>query len=370
MLSTPREIPQLKLLSFGHLETTLYLTTGLHNISARRYDMPLIDPVELQEKLFDSPRWNFEHQSDDKIYQHSVVITDAGLRELLFSARDFDGAIWVTEGVLPSSEYALMLRVLSCCGVSLIIFLVRPAKISEDELDMRELELREHCSLAGFSGDEIKIVRGVSSEDSVQALYEACDQVFFPKPKDDDNFLMPVEDVFSIQHKGTIVTGRVGRGKVKIGDEVELLGIRPTKKTTVVGVEAFRRVKDFAVAGDNIGILLRGLKKNEIDRGQVLAKPGSIVVGNLFEAVVYFYPPEHGPKYPPLVGQNFRMIVSGAWSGQATLSRGEFVSGGYSMVTIRTKELIALEALVSFAVIAEGRSAGQGIVTKLLENSL
>jgi elongation factor Tu len=370
--------PQLKILSFGdNFQSRLSLIAGLHNQSANKYQTHAFDLAPHQNSTSiskaETPILHLEHQSEEKLYHHTLLshnnkLPSNTVTNLAYRPQ-YDGAIWVIEELQAPIAQTSLLKVLRCCGAALLIFLDAGKEQHEQELDLLELTLRESCELAGLSGNEGKIIRGDSTKESaVQTLYEACDEAFFPRPTRPDTFMMPIEDVFDIKRKGLVVSGCVERGTVKAGQELELLGIRPMRRVTAIGIEAFRRSKDFAEAGQNIGMMLRGVKRIEIERGQVLAQPGTIQVSDSFEAEVHFSPANQSLNYPPWIGQPFDIVLY-SWRGQATLTAGEFIPHAFSWVTIRTEKPIALETLLSFAIIARARPAGYGLVTKIFDSA-
>jgi len=250
-------------------------------------------------------------------------------------------------------------------------------------LDLVELEVRELLSKYEFPGDDTPIIRGSALKalegdagelgaQSIQKLVEAIDS-FIPEPKRevDKPFLMPVEDVFSISGRGTVATGRVERGKIKVGEEVEIVGIKPTSKTVVTGVEMFRKLLDEGMAGDNIGALLRGIKREEIERGQVLAKPGSITPHTKFEAEAYVLTKEEGGRHTPFFNgyrPQFYFRTTDV-TGVCTLPEGtEMVMPGDNVrVKVDLITPIAMDEGLRFAIREGGRTVGAGVVTKIIE---
>jgi elongation factor Tu len=250
-------------------------------------------------------------------------------------------------------------------------------------LELVEMEIRELLSKYEFPGDEIPIVKGsaklglegVDSElgtQSILKLMEACD-TYIPEPvrATDKTFLMPVEDVFSISGRGTVVTGRVERGIVKVNDEVEIIGIRPTQKTTVTGIEMFRKLLDEGQAGDNCGVLLRGTKKEEVERGQVLAKPGSVKPHKKFKAEAYILTKEEGGRHTPFF-TNYRpqfYFRTTDVTGVVTLKAGtEMVMPGDKVeLNVELITPIAMEQQLRFAIREGGRTVGAGVVVEIIE---
>jgi elongation factor Tu len=247
-------------------------------------------------------------------------------------------------------------------------------------LDLVELEVRELLSSYGFPGDTLPVVRvsalGAINGDpagvaSILALMEALDaSVPMPERQTDKPFLMPIEDVFSISGRGTVVTGRVDRGKVKVGEEVEIVGFRPTMKKVVTGVEMFRKLLDEGVAGDNIGVLLRGLEKDEVERGQVLAKPGSITPHTKFKAEVYVLTKDEGGRHTPFFN-GYRpqfYIRTTDVTGSMHLAEGVemIMPGDNTQITAELITPVAIEKGSRFAIREGGRTVGAGTITEIL----
>jgi elongation factor Tu len=254
----------------------------------------------------------------------------------------------------------------------------------EELLDLVELEVRELLSSYDFPGDDIPVIRGSALEaleaddadaDAVKSIFELMDAVdsYIPMPERDidKDFLMPIEDIFSISGRGTVVTGRVERGVVKVGEEIEIVGIRPTTKTVVTGVEMFRKLLDQGQAGDNIGVLLRGTKKDEVERGQVLAKPGSITPHTKFKGEVYILTKEEGGRHTPFFNgyrPQFYFRTTDV-TGAAQLPEGtEMVMPGDNVnLEVELIAPIAMEKGVRFAIREGGRTVGAGTVTDIIE---
>ncbi|MGH2652622.1 MAG: elongation factor Tu, partial [Actinomycetota bacterium] len=288
------------------------------------------------------------------------------------------------DGPMPQTrEHILLARQV---GVpSIVVFLNKVDMVDDPELlDLVELELRELLSSYDFPGDEIPIIRGsalkaLESGDpsdewgqKVIELIEAVDS-YIPLPERavDKDFLMPIEDIFSISGRGTVVTGRVERGIVKVGDEVEIVGIRPTTKTVVTGVEMFRKLLDQGQAGDNIGVLLRGTKKDDVERGQVLAKPGSITPHTRFKGEVYILTKEEGGRHTPFFNgyrPQFYFRTTDV-TGVANLPEGtEMVMPGDNVnLDVELIAPIAMEKGVRFAIREGGRTVGAGTVTDIVK---
>jgi elongation factor Tu len=298
-----------------------------------------------------------------------------------------DGAILVVsaaDGPMPQTrEHILLARQV---GVPAMVVFMNKCDMVDDEelLDLVELEIRELMSSYDFPGDDIPVVRGSalkalesgSAEDEwgqkIMELMDAVDS-YIPMPERaiDQAFLMPIEDIFSISGRGTVVTGRVERGVVKVGEEVEIIGIRPTTKTVVTGVEMFRKLLDQGQAGDNIGVLLRGTKKDEVERGQVLAKPGSITPHTKFKGEVYILTKEEGGRHTPFFDgyrPQFYFRTTDV-TGVAQLPEGtEMVMPGDNVnLQVELIAPIAMEKGVRFAIREGGRTVGAGTVTDIVE---
>jgi elongation factor Tu len=298
-----------------------------------------------------------------------------------------DGAILVVsaaDGPMPQTrEHILLARQV---GVpSMVVFMNKCDMVDDEELlDLVELELRELLSSYDFPGDDIPIIRGsalkaLESGDAnsewgkkIMELIDAVDS-YIPLPERaiDKDFLMPIEDIFSISGRGTVVTGRIERGIVKVGDEVEIVGIRPTAKTIVTGVEMFKKLLDQGQAGDNIGVLLRGTKKDDVERGQVLAKPGSITPHTVFKGEVYILTKEEGGRHTPFFNgyrPQFYFRTTDV-TGVATLPEGtEMVMPGDNVnLQVELIAPIAMEKGVRFAIREGGRTVGAGTVTEIVK---
>jgi elongation factor Tu len=310
------------------------------------------------------------------------------IKNMITGAAQMDGAILVVsapDGPMPQTrEHVLLARQVNV--PSLVVYLNKCdliGKGDEELIDLVELELRELLSKYEFPGDDTPIIRGAAlkaleGEDSdygvksIQALLDAVDS-FIPEPKReiDKPFLMPVEDVFTITGRGTVVTGRIERGVIKVGEEVEIVGFRETRKTVVTGVEMFRKLLDQGQAGDNAGILLRGTKREEVERGMVLAKPGSIKPHKKFKAEVYILKKEEGGRHTPFFNgyrPQFYFRTTDV-TGVATLPEGtEMVMPGDNInLDVELITPIACEAGLRFAIREGGRTVGAGVVTTIIE---
>jgi elongation factor Tu len=328
-----------------------------------------------------------EYETANRHYAHVDCPGHADyVKNMITGAAQMDGAILVVsaaDGPMPQTrEHILLARQV---GVPYIIVYLNKADMVDDKelLELVEMEVRELLSKYEFPGDDTPIVigsalkalegdKGDLGEGSIFKLAEALDS-YIPQPKRalDGPFLMPVEDVFSISGRGTVVTGRVERGIVKVGDEIEIVGLKPTVKTVCTGVEMFRKLLDQGQAGDNVGILLRGTKREEVERGQVLAKPGSITPHTKFEAEVYVLSKEEGGRHTPFFNgyrPQFYFRTTDV-TGSIELPKGtEMVMPGDNIGMVVTLIVpIAMEEGLRFAIREGGRTVGAGVVAKILE---
>ena len=324
-----------------------------------------------------------EYETPNRHYAHVDCPGHADyIKNMITGAAQMDGAILVvaaTDGPMPQTrEHVLLARQV---GVPSIVVALNKADMVDDEeiLELVELEVRELLNEYDFPGDDTPIVR-VSAlkalegdSDWTPKITELMDAVdnFIPEPERaiDQPFLMPIEDVFSITGRGTVVTGRVERGMVKVGEEIEIIGLRPTTKTTCTGVEMFRKLLDEGRAGDNIGALLRGTKKEEVERGQVLAKPGSITPHTGFTAQVYVLKKEEGGRHTPFFANyhpQFYFRTTDV-TGSIELEEGvEMVMpGDNTVMTVELQKPIAMDEGLRFAIREGGRTVGSGVVTKI-----
>ena len=326
-----------------------------------------------------------EYETENRHYAHVDCPGHADyIKNMITGAAQMDGAILVvaaTDGPMPQTrEHVLLARQV---GVPSIVVALNKADLVDEEeiLELVELEVRELLNEYEFPGDDIPIVR-VSAlkalegdadwESKILELMEAVDS-YIPEPTRDVDkpFLMPIEDVFSITGRGTVVTGRVERGIVKVNEDVEIVGIRPTTKTVCTGVEMFRKLLDEGRAGDNIGVLLRGTKKEEVERGQVLAKPSSITPHTNFAAQVYVLTKEEGGRHTPFFG-NYRpqfYFRTTDITGQIQLPAGTemVMPGDNTEMNVELIAPIAMEEGLRFAIREGGRTVGAGVVAKIIK---
>jgi len=328
-----------------------------------------------------------EYESDNRHYAHVDCPGHADyVKNMITGAAQMDGAILVVsaaDGPMPQTrEHILLARQV---GVPYIVVYLNKADMVDDDelLELVEMEVRDLLSTYEFPGDDTPIITGsalkaLEGDDSeigtqsVEKLVEALDS-FIPQPERaiDGAFLMPVEDVFSISGRGTVVTGRIERGVVKVGDEVAIVGIRDTTKTTCTGVEMFRKLLDDGQAGDNVGVLLRGTKREEVERGQVLAKPGSITPHTKFEAEVYILNKDEGGRHTPFF-KGYRpqfYFRTTDVTGAVELPEGtEMVMPGDNIqMKVELIAPIAMEDGLRFAIREGGRTVGAGVVAKIIE---
>jgi elongation factor Tu len=329
-----------------------------------------------------------EYETDNRHYAHVDCPGHADyVKNMITGAAQMDGAVLVVsaaDGPMPQTrEHVLLARQVNV--PHMVVYMNKTDQVDDEELlDLVELEIRELLSQYEFPGDDIPIVRGsalkaLESEDpdsaecqSIWDLMEAVDS-YIPQPERDidKDFLMPIEDIFSISGRGTVVTGRIERGIVHVGDEVEIVGIRDTEKTTVTGVEMFRKLLDEGQAGDNVGVLLRGTKKDEVERGQVLANPGSITPHTKFKGEVYVLTKEEGGRHTPFF-QGYRpqfYFRTTDVTGASELPEGtEMVMPGDNVnLSVDLIAPIAMEKGVRFAIREGGRTVGAGTVTEIIE---
>ncbi|MDQ7251722.1 elongation factor Tu [Dongia sedimenti] len=328
-----------------------------------------------------------EYETKARHYAHVDCPGHADyVKNMITGAAQMDGAILVVsaaDGPMPQTrEHILLARQV---GVpALVVFMNKVDMVDDPELlDLVELEVRELLSSYQFPGDKIPIIRGSAlcaledkqpeiGHDAILKLMQAVDE-FIPQPErpKDRPFLMPIEDVFSISGRGTVVTGRVERGIVKVGEEVEIIGLKPTVKTTVTGVEMFRKLLDSGEAGDNIGALLRGTKREEVERGQVLAKPGSITPHTKFKAEAYILTKEEGGRHTPFF-TNYRpqfYFRTTDVTGTVQLPAGtEMVMPGDNIsMEVHLIAPIAMDEGLRFAIREGGRTVGAGVVASIIE---
>jgi elongation factor Tu len=328
-----------------------------------------------------------EYETSKRHYAHVDCPGHADfIKNMITGAAQMDGAVLVVsaaDGPMPQTrEHILLAR--QVLVPYIVVFLNKTDMVDDPELlDLVELEVRELLSTYEFPGEEIPVIRGSALEalehptdpekaKCIMALVDALD-TYIPVPQRavDLPFLMPVEDVFSITGRGTVGTGRVDRGQVRIGDEVEIVGVRETRKTVVTGVEMFRKILDEGQAGDNIGVLLRGVDKRDLERGMVLAKPGSITPHKKFEAEVYVLTKEEGGRHTPFFGgyrPQFFFRTTDV-TGSIALAQGTemVMPGDHTTMAVELVTPIAMDQGLRFAIREGSRTVGAGTVTKIVE---
>ena len=390
-----RKKPHVNIGTIGHIEhgkTTL--TAAITKIAGLKGSGSFISYDEIDKAPEEKERGitiataHVEYETDKRHYAHVDCPGHADyIKNMITGAAQMDGGILVvaaTDGPMPQTrEHILLARQV---GVpQLVVFLNKCDLVDDEELlELVELEVRELLSSYDFPGDDVPVIRGSALKalecddpDAPEAkciieLLQACDD-FIPDPERDIDkpFLMPIEDVFSISGRGTVVTGRVERGVIKVGDVVEIVGIKPTAQTTCTGVEMFRKLLDQGEAGDNIGVLLRGTKRDEVERGQVLAAPKSITPHKKFKAEVYVLSKEEGGRHTPFFSgyrPQFYFRTTDI-TGVINLPEGvEMVMpGDNSQFLVELIAPIAMEAGLRFAIREGGRTVGSGVVTEIIE---
>ena len=390
-----RTKPHVNIGTIGHVDhgkTTLTaaITTVLgkqnKNIVVRGYD-EIDNAPEEKERGITINTTHVEYETANRHYAHVDCPGHADyVKNMITGAAQMDGAILVVsaaDGPMPQTREHILLA--KQVGVPYIVVFLNKVDMVEDAelLDLVEMEVRELLTSYGFPGDDTPIVKGSAlkalegdqseiGEPAILKLMEAVD-AYIPEPKRpvDGDFLMPIEDVFSISGRGTVVTGRVERGVIKVGEEVEIVGLRDTQKTTCTGVEMFRKLLDQGQAGDNVGILLRGTKREEVERGQVLCKPTTIKPHTKFKAEVYVLTKEEGGRHTPFF-KNYRpqfYFRTTDVTGSVVLPEGvEMVMPGDNVkLEVQLIAPIAMEKGQRFAIREGGHTVGAGVVSEIIE---
>jgi elongation factor Tu len=390
-----RNKPHVNIGTIGHIDhgkTTLTaaITKTLGMLGKAEYvPFDQIDKApEEKERGITIATAHVEYQTDKRHYAHVDCPGHADyIKNMITGAAQMDGAILVvaaTDGPMPQTrEHILLARQV---GVPYVVVFMNKCDMVDDPelLELVELEVRELLTAYGFPGDDIPVIKGsalkaLESDDPkseackpILELMDACDS-YIPDPQRDIDkpFLMPIEDVFSISGRGTVVTGRCERGILKVGDEVEIVGIKATVKTTCTGVEMFRKILDQGQAGDNIGALLRGVKRDDVERGQVLAKPGSITPHRIFKGEVYVLSKEEGGRHTPFFSgyrPQFYFRTTDI-TGVVTLAEGVemIMPGDNATFNVELIAPIAMETGLRFAIREGGRTVGAGVVTEIVE---
>ena len=384
-----RTKPHVNIGTIGHVDhgkTTLTAAITKFFGDFKAYDQIDAAPEEKARGITISTA-HVEYETDARHYAHVDCPGHADyVKNMITGAAQMDGAILVVsaaDGPMPQTrEHILLARQVGVPAI--VVYLNKCDQVDDEELlELVELEVRELLSSYEFPGDDIPIVKGSAlvalddgdkklGEDSIRELLAAVDD-YIPTPErpKDQPFLLPIEDVFSISGRGTVVTGRVERGVIKVGEEVEIVGIRDTTKTTCTGVEMFRKLLDQGEAGDNVGVLLRGTKREDVERGQVLCKPGSVTPHTKFKAEAYILTKEEGGRHTPFF-TNYRpqfYFRTTDVTGVVTLPEGtEMVMPGDNVTMDVTLIVpIAMEEKLRFAIREGGRTVGAGVVSQIIE---
>ena len=394
-----RTKPHINIGTIGHVDhgkTTLTAAITMLQSKAFGGDIRTYEDIdnapEEKERGITINTAHVEYQTEKRHYAHVDCPGHADyVKNMITGAAQMDGAILViaaTDGPMAQTrEHILLARQVGVPAI--VVFINKTDQVDDPELlELVEMEVRELLTEYDFDGDSIPVImgsalqageallKGAGPEDEalkpIVDLMKAVDD-YIPEPQRllDQPFLMPIEDVFSIEGRGTVVTGRVERGKVKVGQEIELVGLKPTTKTTVTGVEMFRKILDEGEAGDNVGCLLRGIKKDDVDRGQVLAVPGSITPHTKFKAEVYVLSKEEGGRHTPFFNgyrPQFYFRTTDV-TGVITLPEGtEMVMPGDNItMDVELIQPIAMEKTLQFAIREGGRTVGAGRVTEVIE---
>ena len=387
-----RNKPHLNIGTIGHVDhgkTTL--TSAIHYVLSKKGVAKFLKYEEIDKAPEEKARGvtiNLHHSEYETAKRHYAHIDAPGhadyIKNMITGAAQMDGAILVVsapDGPMPQTrEHILLAQQVNVPGI--IVFLNKCDMVQDKEiLDLVEMEVRDLLTKYKFPGDKIPVIRGSAlkalSDDpegikAIEKLMKTVDE-YFPEPIRplDKPFLMPVEDVFTISGRGTVATGRVERGVIKTGEEVEIVGIKNTKKSVITGVEMFRKTLDEARAGDNVGLLLRGIEKDDIQRGQVIAKPGSITPHTEFEAEVYILKKEEGGRHTPFF-KGYRpqfYIRTTDITGELNLpEKVEMVMPGDNVkITGKLIYPVAMEAGLKFAIREGGHTVGAGVITKIIK---
>lgn len=389
-----RSKPHCNIGTIGHVDhgkTTL--TAAITKVLAEKGDAEFVDYANIDKAPEERARGitintsHVEYETDNRHYAHVDCPGHADyVKNMITGAAQMDGAILVVsaaDGPMPQTrEHILLARQVGVPAI--VVYMNKVDQVDDPELlELVEMEIRDLLSSYDFPGDEIPIIKGSAlavlengdpkiGHDSIIELMKAVDS-YIPQPErpKDKPFLMPIEDVFSISGRGTVVTGRVERGVLHVGDEIEIVGIKPTQKTTCTGIEMFRKLLDEGEAGDNIGVLLRGTKREEVERGQVLAAPGSITPHTKFTCECYILTKEEGGRHTPFFS-NYRpqfYFRTTDVTGSIELKEGtEMVMPGDNITMTATLiHPIAMNEGLRFAIREGGHTVGAGVVTKIIE---
>jgi len=386
-----RNKPHLNIGTIGHVDhgkTTL--TSAITHVLAKVGMAKALKYDEIDNAPEEKARGvtiNIHHSEYETAKRHYAHIDAPGhadyVKNMITGAAQMDGAILVVsapDGPMPQTrEHILLAKQVAV--PSIVVFMNKCDMVDDKELlDLVEMEVRELLTKYGYPGDQIPVIRGsalkaiqgdADAEKSITDLMSTVDE-YIPDPvrELDKPFLMPVEDVFSIKGRGTVVTGRVTRGKVKVGETIEIVGIKPTQSTVVTGVEMFRKILDEGLAGDNVGVLLRGIEKEQVERGQVLAAVGSVKPHTEFESEVYVLAKEEGGRHTPFfTGYRPQFYIQTTdVTGEVTLPAGvEMVMPGDSTkMNVKLIVAVALEEGLRFAIREGGHTVGAGVITKII----
>jgi elongation factor Tu len=388
-----RTKPHLNIGTIGHVDhgkTTL--TAAITNVlskqpgnKTRAYKFDEIDNApEEKERGVTINISHLEYETEKRHYAHIDCPGHADyIKNMITGAAQMDGAILVisaADGPMPQTrEHVILARQVNVPAI--VVFLNKCDTVDDKEIiDLVEADVRELLKKYKFPGDEVPVIRGsalkalngdAEAEKQILELMKSVDE-YVPEPKRDvdKSFLMPIEDVFAIKGRGTVVTGRVERGKLKLNEEIEIVGLKESKKTVATGLEMFRKTLDETVAGDNVGVLLRGIEKDDVERGQVLAKPGTITPHTEFEAEVYILSKEEGGRHTPFfTGYKPQFYVRTAdVTGEVTLPSGiEMVMpGDNAKMKIKLIRPVAMEESFRFAIREGGSTVGAGAITKII----
>jgi len=386
-----RNKPHLNIGTIGHVDhgkTTL--TSAITHVLAKLGFAKALKYEEIDSAPEEKARGvtiNIHHSEYETKKRHYAHIDAPGhadyIKNMITGAAQMDGAILVVsapDGPMPQTrEHILLAKQVNVPAI--VVFMNKCDMVQDKELlDLVEMEVRELLTKNGFPGDKVPVIRGsalkslqgdAEAEKQIQQLMDTVDE-YVPTPvrELDKPFLMPIEDIFSIKGRGTVVTGRIERGVVKVNDTIEIVGIKPTQSTVVTGVEMFRKLLDEGQAGDNVGILLRGIEKDQVERGQVLAKPGSVKPHTEFEAQIYVLAKEEGGRHTPFfTGYRPQFYIRTTdVTGEVTLPAGvEMVMpGDNTKMTAKLIVPVALEEGMRFAVREGGHTVGAGAITKII----
>jgi elongation factor Tu len=387
-----RNKPHLNIGTIGHVDhgkTTL--TSAIHTVLAKKGLAKAMKYEEIDKAPEEKARGvtinihHSEYETDKRHYAHIDAPGHADyIKNMITGAAQMDGAILVVsapDGPMPQTrEHLLLARQVNV--PAMVVFLNKIDMVSDKEIvDLVEMEVRDLLTKYGYPGDKTVIIKGsalkatqgdADAEKAILELMQAVDDNIPEPVRDIDKpFLMPVEDVFTIQGRGTVVTGRVERGVLKVNEEIEIVGLKPNKKTIVTGIEMFRKSLDEARAGDNTGLLLRGVEKADVERGQVIAKPGSVTPHTEFEAEIYVLTKEEGGRHTPFF-KGYRpqfYIRTTDVTGEVTLPSGvEMVMPGDNIkITGKLIYPVAMEEGLKFAIREGGHTVGAGVVTKIVK---